>query len=97
MEPGQCLEDIALQVYGSVDGAAWLVFDNPSHFPNGFSTDLAAGTELTLRDDIIDRAVYETARRLGVVPANVNAEPATTGPGGDYNDDYNDDHYNEPI
>lgn len=97
VEPGQSLEDIALQEYGNVDGTAWLVFDNLDHCPDGFSTDLEAGVELALRDDIIDRAVYDTARRLGVVPASVNTTPATTGPGGDYNDDYNDDHDNEPI
>lgn len=97
VQPGQCLEDIALQEYGSVDGVPWLVWDNEQHCPDGLSTDIEAGVELVLRDDIIDRVVYDTARRLGVVPASINPAPATTGPGGDYSLDYNADHYNDTV
>lgn len=95
VQPGQCLEDIALQEYGSVDGVPWLVWDNEEHCPYGLSTDIEAGVELALRDDIIDRVVYDTARRLGVVPASVISYPTAVGPNGDYNEDYSDDHHNE--
>ena len=95
VEPGQCLEDIALQEYGSIDGVHQVVMDNESQFPDGFSTRLDPGTELTIQDEPIDRVAYGLIKKLGVVPATLgDPGPDPIGPDGDYDDsDYNNDHF----
>jgi hypothetical protein len=94
VEPGQCMEDIALQQYGTVDGVRELFFDNENVFIDGFCTRLAAGTELVIRDEPLDRPVYLTAKKLGIVPATLGDEgPSPLGPDGDYNGDFNNDHF----
>ena len=94
VEPGQCLEDIALQQYGSIDGVREVVMDNEAVFFDGFSTRLQPGTRLTIRDTPLDLVTYNICRKLGVVPATLgDPGPDPLGPGGDYNDDFNADHY----
>lgn len=88
-QPGQCLEDIALQEYGSIDAAGIIVFANEDVFTDGFSTDLEPGVELRLPGEPLDKAMYDTMRALRVVPATVvegDIEDAT----GDFNDSFND-------
>ena len=93
VEPGQCLEDIALQEYGSQNGVAWLLLDNESVLVDGFSTSLEAGTELAIRDAAVDAPMLSAVRRIGVRPAT-NTQPENELPEGpDYNDDFNADHY----
>lgn len=95
LQPGQCLEDIALQEYGSIDGVTALVFGNEDIFTDGFSTELDPGTVLKVEGAPIDQAVYNTMRQLQVVPATVGAEGAPTEEHGDFNDDFNDDFNNQ--
>lgn len=93
VQPGQCMEDIALQEYGSINAVAWLLMDNEDVFGDGFSTDLQPGAELALRDKAFDAPVHSAVRRAGIVPAtNSELDGPELGPGGDYNDDHNDDH-----
>lgn len=94
VQPGQCLEDIALQEYGSVDGVTWLFLDNEELLPNGYSTMIQAGMELALRDGHIDRAVYDAARRLGLLPASMAGQHEQVSVGDHSPVDYNDDHLN---
>lgn len=90
VEPGQCLEDIALQEYGSIDAVGIIVFGNEHVFTDGFSTDLESGTELVISGEPIDRAMYDTMRQLGVVPATSGASSPDPGQG-DFNGDFNTD------
>lgn len=93
VEPGQCLEDIALQEYGSQDGVTWLLLDNESVLVDGFCTAIEAGMELSIRDAVLDAPMLSAMRRIGVRPAT-NAQPESELPEGpDYNDDFNADHY----
>lgn len=94
VEPGQCLEDIAIQEYGTIDGVREIVLDNDAVFVDGFSTRLRPGTRLMVRDEPLDRSMYGLLRKLAVVPATLgDAGPEPLGPDGDYNEDYNDDHF----
>lgn len=90
VHPGQCLEDIALQEYGSIDAVGIIVFGNEDVFVDGFSTDLDPGTTLRLPGEPLDKAMHDTMRRLQVVPATVTEE-AVPLPDEDFNDDFNDD------
>lgn len=89
LQPGQCLEDIALQEYGSIDAVGIIVFANEDVFTDGFSTDLEPGTTLRLPGEPIDKAMYDTMRRLQVVPATVSME-ADMAVDDDFNDSFND-------
>lgn len=68
-QPGQCLEDIALQEYGSIDGVTELVRSNRAVFTAGYSTTLMPGTTLQVVGAPLDLPMYTTMHRLGVVPA----------------------------
>ncbi len=93
VQPGQCLEDIALQEYGSLNGVRELLLDNEALLADGFSTDLEAGMALLVRDTPSSPEVYMAMRKLGVVPAtSIDDDGPTLGPGGDHNNDFNDDH-----
>jgi hypothetical protein len=88
--PSQCLEDIALQEYGSIDGVTALVANNRDVFTDGYSTDLDPGTVLKVVGDPIDVAMYNTMRQLGVTPATDAAEMAEPEELGSFNDSFND-------
>lgn len=97
VEPGQTMENIAVQYYGSVDAVAWLLQDNAEVLPDGFSTQLEGGMNLTIRDDVADPAMLQAIELLRIVPATGGVDPGSGiipgGPAGpDYNDDYNDDY-----
>lgn len=93
VQPGQCLEDIALQEYGSIDGVREVVMDNEDVFVDGFCTRLQPGTKLAIRDEPVDRNVYGAVRKLGIVPATMgDLGPDPLGPNGDFNGDFNNDH-----
>lgn len=95
VQPGQCIEDIALQEYGSINAVAWVLGDNQEVFVNGYSTDLQPGTELVLRDESFDAPVHTAVRRAGIVPAtNADTDGPNIGPDGDFNNDFNGDFYN---
>lgn len=97
VQPGQCLEDIAIQAYGHVDGVTWLLLDNETRLPNGYSTDLPSGTRLALRDTLLEAPIYRALLRAGHVPATNTTVPGVPTPDlGDYNDDHNDDHWTGP-
>ena len=95
VEPGQCMEDIALQYYGSVDGVTYLFVDNEDVFIYGYCTDLRPGAKLLIRDDAIETVVRDVQRKLGVVPATWDYALVSDIPiGPDYlTEDYNADHY----
>ena len=94
VEPGQCLEDVAIQEYGHVDGVREVVMDNPAVFVDGFSTRLKPGTQLVIRDEPVDRVMHGLVRKLAIVPATMgDLGPDPLGPDGDYNGDYNNDHF----
>lgn len=92
---GQCLEDIALQEYGHMDGVRNLLFDNGDVLVDGFSTRLWAGMELVIGSAPIDVETFNAMRKLGVTPATDDAYVTPPiGPGGDYLPaDYNTDHF----
>lgn len=94
-QPGQCLEDIALQEYGHIDGVSAIVFGNEDVFTDGFSTDLQPGTELVITGEPIDLPMYNTMRKLGVIPSTVSADQVPEEVVGDFNNDFNDDFNNE--
>jgi len=88
------MEDIALQQYGSVDGVTLLFVDNETVFTDGYCTELAAGTVLSIRDTAVNKPVYETARRLGVVPATDTSDDIIAPNGlGDYDPDGHNDSF----
>lgn len=94
VEPGQCLEDIALQEYGSIDGVREVVMDNELVFIDGFNTRLLPGTKLQVRDTPIDPPMFNTMRKIGVVPSTYGElGPDPLGLNGDYNGDFNGDHF----
>lgn len=96
VQPGQSLEDIALQEYGTIDGVREVVMDNPAVMVDGFSTRLRPGAQLAVRDEPLDRVMHARMRKLSVLPATLgDMGPDPLGPDGDYNEDYNDDHYIE--
>lgn len=90
---GQCLEDIALQEYGSIDGVTPLVMNNEDVLVSGFSTDLVPGTVLRVVGDPIDPDMVAVMRAKGIVPATADAEgvDAPEEEGGDFDDSFNDD------
>ncbi|MBL7954442.1 MAG: hypothetical protein JNJ91_05350 [Flavobacteriales bacterium] len=94
VQPGQSLEDIALQEYGSIDGVREVVMDNEDVFVDGFNTRLLPGTTLVVRDVPLNRVVYSTMRKLRIVPATLGDNgPDPLGTQGDYNGDFNGDHF----
>lgn len=90
VQPGQCLEDLALQEYGSIDGVSLIVFGNEDVFTDGFCTDLQPGTELVISGEPINLPMYNAMRKLGVIPST-NADEAEELTGGDFNNDFNND------
>ena len=92
-EPGQGLEDIALQEYGHVDAVAWVVFDNEDVLTEGFSTDLEPGTLLKLRDDYWNRPVYLARQKARIIPATGDRDTYTQVGLGDHSIDHNTDHF----
>lgn len=65
---GQNLYDIALHLYGSIEGVVDLLINNPGL---SFSTTLSAGQELVYTDDFVIRADVVAYNELhGIVPAN---------------------------
>ena len=68
VQAGQSLTDIALQLYGSVDGVFLLLDDNPSL--GSLTPILEAGQKLKIRPELVDsinRATASELRRLGAV------------------------------
>lgn len=92
VQAGQCMEDIALQEYGSIDGVTRLLLDNRDVFVDGYSTDLASGTELVITGEPIDKDTYTKMQLLQVIPATNSTDGPALPDGGDYNNDYNNDH-----
>lgn len=65
---GQNLYDVALHLYGSIEGVVDLLINNPEL---SFSTVLVAGQELVYTDDFVIRADVVVYNELhGIVPAN---------------------------
>ena len=95
VQPGQCIEDLALQEYGSINGVTWLLLDNEDVFVDGYSTDLPSGSELVLRDEAFDKPVHDAVRKAQVVPAtNTDIDGPELGTSGDFSEgDYNNDHF----
>jgi hypothetical protein len=92
VEPGQCLEDIALQEYGSIDGVTMLVRDNMDVFVDGYSTDLTPGIVLRITEGALDAPMFNTLSKLGIRPSTNSIDTFVPPTGGDFNNDYNDDH-----
>lgn len=65
---GQNLYDVALHLYGSIEGVVDLLISNPNL---SFDTTLATGQELVYTDDFVIRADVVAYNELhGIVPAN---------------------------
>lgn len=90
VQPGQCLEDIALQEFGNINGVTSVVRGNEDVFTDGYATDLAAGTELRMMGDPIDAPMRTTMRKLGVIPSTNSAEVVEPEELGSFNDSFND-------
>ena len=67
VDNNQSIWDIALQVYGDVSGVEWLIFDNPGVV--NFENELEAGTEIQLREAIINASVVEIFKKINYKPA----------------------------
>lgn len=93
VQPGQTLENIALQYYGSVDAVVDLVWDNRAQLVDGVSSELVGGMQLSIRDAAYDSDRLAGIVKLQVVPASGKMILPTPMPdGGDYDPDYNPDH-----
>ncbi|MBL8002400.1 MAG: hypothetical protein JNL05_10600 [Flavobacteriales bacterium] len=93
VQPGQTLENVALQHYGSVDAVVDLVWDNRALLTDGFSSDLEGGMKLSIREVPYDPAVVSGVALAQVVPTSGTVIlPVPMPNGGDYNADYNPDH-----
>lgn len=57
IKPGQSLFDIAVEVYGSVEGVAWLLQDNP--VVPGPTGPILPGQILLIRDEKINARMVE--------------------------------------
>ena len=65
---GQNIYDVALYLYGSIEGVVDLLINNPDL---SFATTLTAGRELVYTDDFVIRADVVAYNGLhGIVPAN---------------------------
>ncbi len=69
-KPQQSVEDVALEHYGAVAGVEYLLQDNPLIFDSGFNTYLPTGTELKLRDELINERMYLQMQRKNIKPAS---------------------------
>ncbi len=95
VQPGQTLEDIALQEYGRVDGVELIVAANRAILIEGFSALLEPGSVLSIPGEPLDLPVYTALKALGIIPSSgdLGEEVEPLGPGGDHNNDHNNDHY----
>ena len=68
VKPGQNLFDVALHLYGSIEGLFDLLITNESL---NMTSDLRAGQELEYHDDfVINPGVFQRIKELDLVPAN---------------------------
>lgn len=89
----QTLEDLALWIYGAVEGVLFLLVDNTDRLEGGLAPKLYAGLKLRARKGVyLNREVVMNYVRAGIVPANGEDAVDTPIVGPDYNDDYNDDY-----
>lgn len=92
VKPNQCLEDIALEHYGAIEGVEHLLNDNRAILTSGFMTPLAIGMELQVREQPINQQVYQQMQRKGIIPASIfGPMPEAIGIGADFYDDFNPD------
>lgn len=87
---GQSAFDIAIQEYGSIEGIAWLLEDNQDIGLN-LNSNIRPGTELIIRNAVINQAVVDKLTRDITYLATHEAadEPYL---GGDFDlDDFNGD------
>jgi hypothetical protein len=64
---GQSFADVALAQYGSVDGLAWIIQDNPSieiSYP-------VEGQQIRIRPDVIDAKIKAIFKNLNKQPASL--------------------------
>lgn len=79
---GQTIWDVALQVYGAVEGAAWLAEDNRL-----VGWGVTVGMVLEVRLDVLNRDVVNYYISKGYHPASGSDALAAN----EYNDDFNED------
>lgn len=83
VRPGQTVFDVAIQEYGTTDGALWLAQDN-----NLEGWQVNEGTVLRLRDEVINKQVADWHKSKEHYPASETLVPS----GQDYNEDFNTDY-----
>lgn len=89
-QEGQCLLDVALELFGNADGLTDLTAANPGmefHSAPAPGTVLKVPAKAPIDADVVRR--YGTG---GIVLANWNAPDP-----GDYNNDYSNDYDNEQV
>lgn len=95
VQPGQTLENIALQHCGSVDAVDRIVWSNRGQLLAGFSSDLVGGMQLVIPGEPVNAELVNGMAKEQVVPTNGKEIPSTViNSLGDYNDDHNNDHLN---
>ena len=90
LQAGQTLYDIALQIYGHVEGVAWLIEDNNLEW----NSTVPIGTRLSYRDAKIDKnlAKYYSDGSIVIASAPDNITELNN-EGGDFNQDFNNDFF----
>lgn len=83
VQGGQTIWDVALQVYGAAEGAAWLAEDNTL---DGW--EVAVGTELKVRPDVLNLDVVNYYVRKAYHPASGLGDLIGVEYNGDFNSDY---------
>lgn len=83
--PLQGIYDLAIQVYGSVEGVTWLLEDNPDL---SWDSTLSPGQKLRVRDDQVNKQVTLYYQSKELKPASFSELALAQG---DYNIDYNTD------
>ena len=79
---GQTIWDVALQVYGAVEGAAWLAEDNMLA-----GWEVTVGMVLKVRPAVFNRDVVNYYISKGYHPASGTGDLVAN----EYNDDFNED------
>lgn len=90
MQAGQTLYDIALQVYGHIEGVAWLLEDNNL----GWDSPVSIGMQLRLRDAKLDKNLtnYYASNSITIASSPDKGEESKVLEG-DFNEDFNNDFF----
>ena len=68
IKSGQSLFDIALQVYGTIEGVFGLLADNPGKLTT-LTDETTPGTELVVNGAVLNKYVSDEYTNRGIIPA----------------------------